>query len=295
VALYVIAAALVALATLAFRVRDLGGALVSRGAGSVRATFRPSADPLLRIPVLAIVDQQRWWILGWAAGMAVLGYFLTSLVRTMIDALSAIPQMKAYLQALGIAAYSDFVGVIWFGTAVLLLSAMVIVQANGWAADDAEGRLESILASGASRTRVVIERVVALLAGVAVVIALASAVVYLAARVYDIDVPLDRFVLSTVLTLPLAFAIGALGQWLVGWRPRVAVVLLGAVTVASYFIQQFAPLFSWPDWVTHLSFFGLYGTPMSKDDWGGIAALVAIGVAGTALSLVSMERRDVGT
>ena len=294
-ALYVIAAVLVALATLAFRIRDLGGALVSRGAGRVHAAFRPSADALLRIPVLATVDQQRWWIAGWAAGMAVLGYFLTSLVRTMIDALSAIPQMKAYLQALGIAAYSDFVGVIWFGTALLLLSAMVVVQANGWAADDAEGRLESILAAGASRTRVTLERIAALLIDVAIVIGLASAAVYLAARAYAIDVPVDRFVLSTVLTLPLAFAIGALGQWLVGWRPRVAVVLLGTVTVASYFIQEFAPLFSWPDWVGHLSVFELYGTPVSKDDWGGIAALIAIGVAGTALSLVSMQRRDVGT
>ena len=33
--------------------------------------------------------------------------------------------------------YADFVGLIWFSTALLLVSAMVIVQANGWAADDA--------------------------------------------------------------------------------------------------------------------------------------------------------------
>jgi hypothetical protein len=31
------------------------------------------------------------------------------------------------------------------------------------------------------------------------------------------------------------------------------------------------------------------------DDWAGIATLVAIGVAGTALALVLMRRRDVGT
>jgi putative exporter of polyketide antibiotics len=73
------------------------------------------------------------------------------------------------------------------------------------------------------------------------------------------------------------------------------VILLGAVAIISYFIQQFAPLFNWPEWIAHLSLFELYGRPMTKDDPAGIAALVAIGIAGTALALVSMQRRDVGT
>jgi putative exporter of polyketide antibiotics len=277
VALYAIAAVLVVLAAFAFVVRDIGGPLIRRGVERVRATFRPASDPLLRLPVLATVGQQRWWIVGWAVGLAALGFFLTSLVRTMIDTLSAIPAMRFYLQALGISAYADFVGVIWFGTALLILCAMVVVQANGWAADDAEGRLEAVLVN------------------IAIVIALASAAVYLATRLYDIDLPAGRFILATALTIPVAFAFGAIGQWLAGWRPRVAVILLGAVAVISYFIQQFAPLFSWPEWVGRLSLFALYGTPMTTDDWAGIAALIAIGVAGTALALVSLQRRDVGT
>jgi putative exporter of polyketide antibiotics len=268
---------------------------VRRGIERVRATFRASRDPLLRLPVVATVDQQRWWVIGWAIGLGALGFFLTSLVRSMIDTLMEIPQMRFYLQALGVSAYADFVGVIWFGTALFILSAMVVVQANSWASDDAEGRLESVLASGASRARVVLERIAAILTEVAIVIALASAAVYLATRLYDIDIPGDRFVVATALTIPVAFAFGAIGQWLAGWRPRVAVILLGAVAITSYFIQQFAALFNWPEWVGHLSLFGLYGRPMTTYDWGGIAALVAIGVAGTALALVSMQLRDVGT
>jgi ABC-2 type transport system permease protein len=292
--LYAIWAVLIGLATAAFVRRDVGGALVRRGVARTRATFRPSADPLLRIPVLATIDQQRWWIVGWAAGLAALGYFLTSLVRTMIDTLVSIPSLRVYFERLGIGAYSDFIGVIWFSTALLLLSALVIVQANGWAADDAEGRLEMVLAAGASRTRVVLERIAAILVEAAIVMFSASGTVYLAAGIAGIDVPADRFVVATALTLAVAFAIAGLGHVLVGWRPRVAVVLLGAVTVASYFIQQFAPLFGWPDWIRHLSFFDLYGTPMTKVDWGGIAALVAIGVVGTIAALATMRRRDVG-
>ena len=294
-ALFGVAMVLVLLAIDAFAVRDIGGPLVRRGVGRAPTTYRSSRDPLLRLPVIAIVDQQRWWTIGWALGLGALGLFLTSLVRNMIDTLSAIPSMRVYLQVMGITAYADFVGVMWFSTALFLLSAMVIVQANGWAADDGEGRLEAILASGASRTRVVVERLAATLVEVAIVIAMSSAAVYLGALAYDIDVPIGRFVLATALTIPVAFAIGALGQLLVGWRPRVAVVLLGATAIWSYFIQQFAAVFSWPEWIAHLSFYDLYGRPLSKDGWGGIATLVVIGLAATVAAQIATRRRDVGT
>jgi ABC-2 type transport system permease protein len=292
--LYAIWAALVLLATAAFVRRDVGGALVRGRVERMRATSRPSPDRLLRIPVIATIDQQRWGVVGWAAGLACLGYFLTSLVRTMIDTMASIPSLRVYFERLGIAAYSDVIGVMWFSTALLLLSALVIVQANGWASDDAEGRLEMILAAGASRSRIVLERVAAILVAAAIVVASASGTVFLAAAVAGIEVPADRFVIATALTLAVAFAIAGVGHALVGWRPRAAVVLLSAVTVASYFIQQFAPLFGWPDWIRHLSFFELYGTPMTKVDWGGIAALVATGIAGTLAALATMRRRDVG-
>jgi hypothetical protein len=94
--------------------------------------------------------------------------------------------------------------------------------------------------------------------------------------------------------LPVVFAFGSVGHALVGWRPRVAVLLVAAVAVISYFTLEFAPLFQLPDWVSRTSFFVLYGTPMTTVDWGGAATLIAIGIVGTGLALRSMERRDVG-
>ncbi len=64
--------------------------------------------------------------------------------------------------------------------------------------------------------------------------------------------------------------------------------------MVSYFLQEFAPLFGWPDWVAKLSFFVLYGQPVSTVDWSGTATLTAIGIVGTAVALGSMRRRDVG-
>jgi len=118
--------------------------------------------------------------------------------------------------------------------------------------------------------------------------------VYVAARAFDIPVPADRLALATALVLPVVFALGAIGHALVGWRPRVAVALVAAVAVASYFVQEFAPLFDWPEWAGRASLFALYGTPMTKVDWAGAATLIVIGIAGTAVALAAMRRRDVG-
>jgi len=294
-ALVSVAAILVALAAIAFVRRDVGGALVALRAERTQPTQRPSRDPLLRLPVLAAVDQQRWWIAGWAVGISALAYLLTSLARTIVDSMNAIPSMRVYMERLGVNAYSDFIGAIWFGTALLIIAILVVVQVAGWAADDADGRLESMLAAGASRTRVVLERIASLLVQVGIVAGVSSLVVALAASSFGIAVPRDRLALATVLMLPAAFAFAAVGHVLVGWRPRVAVFLLGAVAVYSYFVQQFAPIFEAPAWLTNTSFFALYGTPMTKDNWGGIATLLAIGVAATVAARVSMRRRDVGT
>jgi putative exporter of polyketide antibiotics len=92
-------------------------------------------------------------------------------------------------------------------------------------------------------------------------------------------------------SFPSGYAFAGIGHALVGWRPRLAVAALGAVAAVSYFTQQFAPLFSWPDWVKNTSLYALYGTPLSKDDRTGMAALVAIG---TAVAVVGMRRRDMG-
>ena len=296
IALFAVALVLLALCTFAFIRRDVAGALFRFGSGATgHAARRPSSDPFLRVPVLALVDQQRWWLIGWTAGLVALAYFLTSLARTIVDSMMAIASLRVYFDRLGVAAYSDFVGVLWFGTGLFILSALTIAQVNSWSADDGEGRLEAALASGASRGRIVVERIGALLVIVGIVAAVSAVVVYATASALAITLPGDRMVLATALQLPVVFAFAGIGAALVGWRPRAAVLILGTVAVISYFVQQFAAIFGWPDWVGRLSIYQLYGTPLSKDDWVGIATLVAIGIAGTAVALVAMRRRDVGT
>ena len=247
------------------------------------------------MPILAAVDQHRGWIAGWAIGLAVLAYFLVSITKVLVNALESTPGLTQYLSATGVSGYSDFVGVIWFGTALLNIAVFVVVQVNGWAGDDAEGRLDLALAQPVSRTRVVIERIASLLVAVAIIAALSTLVAYLTASANGVAMPVGRTALAGLLMLPVAFALGGAGLALVGWRPRTAVVILSLVTVTSYFTQQFAPIFSWPAWTIRTSVFALYGLPLSRDDWPGIGILIGLGLAGTAIAVLAMRRRDVGT
>ncbi len=296
-ALVAAAVLLIAIGVITFARRDLGGTALPGTLSESRVTRSPSRDPLLRLPVLAPLRQQRVWIASWLVGFVALAAALISITRTIVDSLtsSEVPVMRAYFERAGLSAYDSFVGAIWLSAATLLLSIYAITQVAGWAADDAEGRLATVLSAPVSRARVILERLATLLVAVALISAASSATVYSVAAGQGIALDPGHVALATALLLTIAFAFGAIGQLVSAWRPRIAVIALSAVAVFSYFIQEFAPLFEWPDWVANLSLYNLYGMPMSGEiKWGGAAGLVGIGVVATAASLVAMRRRDVG-
>lgn len=295
----VLGAALVLLAVgvVTFARRDLGGTALPGIARESRATRSPSGDPLLRLPVLAPLRQQRVWVASWLVGFVALSASLISITRTIVDSLtsSTVPMLRAYFERAGLSAYDAFVGVIWLSTATLLLSIYAITQVASWSADDAEGRLATILSAPVSHGRVIVERLATLLVAVALIAAASSVAVYVVAAGQGIRLDGGRVALAAALLLTIPFAFGSIGQFVSASRPRIAVGALSAVAVFSYFVQQFVPLFGWPEWVANLSLYNLYGMPMSGDiRWGGVAGLVGIGAVATVLSLAALRRRDVG-
>jgi len=291
------AAILTAVGVVAFARRDLGGTALPRRTDRHRVTRSPSVDPLLRLPVIAPLRQQIDWVASWLIAFVALSGFMISITRSIVDALtsSAVPFLRAYFERAGLNAYDAFVGIIWLSTATLLLSIYAITQVASWSADDAEGRLATMLSAPISRTRVIVERLATLLVAVALIAAASSVAVYVAAARQDIPLDRGRVALAATLLLTIPFAFGSIGQLVAVWRPRIAVVALSAVAVFSYLVQQFAPLFGWPDWVANLSLYTLYGTPMSGEvKWSGVAGLVGIGVVASILSIAALRRRDVG-
>lgn len=288
---------LLAIGVVTFARRDLGGTALPGTLRESRIRRSASRDPLLRLPVLAPLRQQRVWIASWLVGFAALAAALISITRTIVDSLtsSEVPFMRAYFERAGLSAYDSFVGAIWLSIATLLLSIYAITQVAGWAADDAEGRLATVLSTPVSRARVILERLATLLVAVALISVASSVTVYFVAAGQGIALDRGRIAIATALLLTIPFAFGSIGQLVSASRPRVAVIALSTVAVFSYFVQQFAPLFEWPDWVANLSLYTLYGMPMSGEiRWAGVAGLVGIGAVATVASLAALRRRDVG-
>ncbi|MEO8633206.1 MAG: hypothetical protein ABI466_07585 [Chloroflexota bacterium] len=290
-----IALVFIALSVVAFVRRDLGSALLRSRSATARRVTTPARNPLLRAPILALMWQQRVWILGWTIGLAIFALFIVGLTKTIVDSMAAGPPlMRLYLERAGLIGYSAFIGGIWFSILILLLSIYTVAQVAGWSADDAEGRLATILSAPVSRARVVLERLAALVLACALVVAVTSVAAYVAASGQGIDLDVPRFALASSLILTVVFALGAAGHLVAAWRPRVAVVALSALAIWSYFLQQLAPLFGWPDVVKNSSLYALYGMPMISVNWAGITTLVGIGIVGTVLTLRAVQTRDVG-
>jgi len=297
VALFVAAAILAVLSTYAFSVRDVGASLFRRRHRSAAAVRTPSGNPLLRLPVLSALYEQRWILVSWAIGTMLLAAFILSLARSTADLLRSNPTFQAYLQA-GFGSDPNLVllALFWFGFAAFIVAAYAISQVARWAADDAEGRLEMTIAQPVSRSRVVLERSLTLLAASTVIAGLGSLVVAAGAPAQDIHPDSGRLLLATVLLVPVALAFGGLGATIIARWPRLAVPVLSLVAVAGYLIQQVGPLFKWPSWALDLSVFTLYGTPLTTGVfWTGLWAMVAVTVLGFGIGLVAMRYRDVAS
>lgn len=104
-----------------------------------------------------------------------------------------------------------------------------------------------------------------------------------------------RLALAAVLLLPFGLSIGAAGAALAGWRPRLALMALGAAIAISFFLLEFGLVFGWPAWLLRLSVFELYGTPLVTGIWWpGLATIIILSAAGFGIAAAALQLRDIG-
>ncbi|HVH66065.1 MAG TPA: ABC transporter permease subunit [Candidatus Acidoferrum sp.] len=294
IALFVAAALLAPLATLAFVRRDLGASLIRRSSRDTAVVTTPDPNPLLRVPLLESLYEQRIGLAFWVLGIALIGIFFVSLAKPLVDVLKTVPALRLYLALFGSAIYPALIGAFWYGTLLLLLAFYAITQVARWSSEDGEGRLEMVLSQTVPRWRVVVDRALALLVGGGVIALGASLVTALTTSAQGIALDTGGELRAGLLLVLFTLSFGAVGAVLAGSVPRAAVVILSTLAVASYFLQQLGLLFKWPDIVIKLSVFQLYGNPLVSVYWPGVWALLAITLVGFALAIVMLQRRDVG-
>ena len=295
-ALYLVALGLIGLGAMAFRERDLGAGLLPPRVATTSAARSPSANPLLRVPVLRGLWQQRVGLVGWVAGTMVGATLIVSLARGTGKMLGSISGFTRLVHAAGTSdAATAVVGSIWLSIAALIVAAYAINQTGHWAADDAEGRLEMEIAQSLPRWAVVGERCITLAVGALLVAALGSLVTAAVAPGQGVHLNPGRLLVATALLALLGLTFGAVGALVISRVPRAAVPALGVVAVAGFYLPLLAPLLRWPSWALDLSLFHLYGAPLTTGVyWNGLWVMVVVVVFGFGGAMAEMRVREVG-
>jgi ABC-2 type transport system permease protein len=287
---------LVTLAAAALTRRDLGHPLLPSRSGTRPLELVPSGNPVWRHQPLAALYEQRLALLGWVVVAATLALTLTSLARPIVQALQTSPATRSSSRLLAAGdPVRALVGYFLFGTLQLLLALYALVQVGRWSAEDQEGRLEMVLSAPVTRPRIVADRALALTTGAALIAVAGTVAGWLGARNQAIPLPSGRLGLAAALLLPFGLSIGAAGAALAGWRPRLALLGLGAVIAISFFLLEFGLVFGWPAWLLRLSVFELYGTPLVTGVWWpGLAALIILSAVGFGIAAAALQVRDIG-
>jgi len=302
VVLVLIAIGGISLALLTFLSRDIGATLGRRGMPGAPRRL-PATNPLLRSQILATLYDQRVGLFIWCLAMAWQSFFVTRMAGPFLRALALVEpgdptgaQLRVVSGVGHGTPFEGFVGFEWFGgLAGLALAGFAITQVARWSGDDTEGRLEALLSAPMPRTRVVIERALALGVGAVLLIAASHAGITAGAIVNDSVLDGGRLAVAGLMLLPIAAVFGGIGAAASAWRPRVTVALLAAIALVSFMIPFTVPVIHGPEWLNHLSVFDLYGTPLADGftPWR-FGLLGGVSLLGFGVALFAMLRRDIG-
>jgi ABC-2 type transport system permease protein len=291
VVLVAMATAGVAAGAWAFERRDYATRLWARPERRVTGAVVRVQRPWLRRVWSATLVRERGALLAWAVGAALYMGLVAWLEAAATDVWEQMRFMRELLALEGVSASDQYLSLV-SELLALIVAAFVISHAAGWVADLREGRVEAILSGPISWSRLVRERLVALVVGVTVITAVA--VVALAgasaAAGTDLnDVGLVRLAGDTIL---FGAGLGAVAAIAVAWlRSRSAIVALSLFVVASYLLVLFVPLFDWPAWIERLSVFGAFGHPyLELPPVGGLFTLVVLGSLGAVTAAAIATR-----
>ncbi len=283
------AAALMATAAGLARRRDVGLALVPARRG-------PAAGPRLTSALALAARMHRGGLLGWSAGLFVIGVLTGTLADSVVPVVADNPALADYLELLGGApgVADAFVGAM-AGVAGLLAAAAGVSTGLRAAGEERAGRAELVLTGAVPRTRwllghglfaLLIPAAGLLAAGVAAGVGHGLAAGRVAAGADALRIMLTQ--------LPAALVVAALAIAVTGLRVALAgvawLVLAGVVL-----LQELGPLLGWPAAVLALNpFHSLPVTAAAPFPWVSELVLLAMAAGLLTIGGWGLRRRDVG-
>lgn len=267
--------------------RDLGAGLIAARPGpATAAAWLDGALPLA-------VRLQRASLLGWAAGLFVLGALYGSMSNSIQDLLDANPDLEDVFNPGGgtlIDGYFQLVILI----SALITTVFTLTSILRLRSDETRGSAESILATHTSRTRWAGSGALVSGLGTVLLLLVVGVSTGLAAGAVTGDWAwLGELAVASLVYLPASLVAAGVAFLLIGWLPR-ASAAAWAVVVLAFVVGWLGPLLKTPDWLNNLSpFTHVPGLPASSFELGPIVVLCLIAAALYGAGFAGLRRRDI--
>lgn len=255
------------------------------------------------------IKDLRWTVLWYAVGVAIYSVAIMAVYPTMRTNAEAFQNIiktypEAFLKAFGVSPNmfdmapfisAEFLNVIW----PLIVAIFVIMAGTAAVAQEIErGTIELWLSIPVSRVRLLSAKIASLGIGIFVIVLATVVSIEIGALLVGEDFGVSR--LLTLFPVLMAFPVAVAGYSLLfsafaSERGKVA-GLAAVVTLGFYLMWIFAALVDRLSWLRYLTIFTAYNPQHALErgtvNWLQVIALLAIGLAGAASSLVIFQRRD---
>jgi len=273
-----------------FSRRDMG---ITLGVGLPQL---PASVLGVRGPTARAIGEQLPRALSWGIGLGVMGALLASLVASISDQIGSdanlLKVIKQVFPSFDLTSAGGFLQLfveLFFIAAGMAAATFV----SKWASDETGGRLEEVLATPLARSRWVISGAIACLVATFTMTLLFAIGIGLGAGGGTVDA--GSAMLGSISIGLYGLALVGLGIAIGGvWRTSLAAELVAVFVIATYLVDLLAPPLNLPDWVHRLALTAHFGQPMAGSwDVVGVAACIAIAVAGTLVGVWGIRRRDI--
>jgi ABC-2 type transport system permease protein len=271
--------------------RDFASGLLADRPGPTTAT------PRLRTPLALATRLHLGLFTAWAIGFALAGFALGSITNSIGAIINSSPQVAKALTQLGgqtgltnayLAAILSLTG---------MIAAIYTVQATlRLRGEETSGRIEPLLATHVSRTRLAASHLTYALGGTALLLAIVGVTTGLGAGLttHNLASQLGNDLTAALLQTPAAWTLAGIAIAVIGLLPGYSGLAWAAIAIVIL-IGELGPILRLNHWAMDISPF----THLPKLPGGTITAtpiiwLVAIAAALTATGLAAFRRRDIG-
>ena len=220
---------------------------------------------------------------------------IIGVISKSISAAGISEQLQRELAKVGASAVTTPKGYVGFAFIffVLAISIFVCTQVAAARHDEADQRLETLLALPIGRRGWLGGRLALAGAAAAVIALVAGMLAWLGSRLEGVRLPFGQMLLAGLNCLPVALLFLGIAALAYALAPRASAGIAYGLVTVGFLWQLFGSLLGAPKWLVDATPFAHVGlVPAAAFRAGPAAVMVAIGLIAAAAALAVFERRD---